>query len=104
MQSDDESMVIDTYCSSASGCKWTSDLDLDYQERSNGMSIVCLFSKYKCRQRTPTISDETIRVDINGYGSFSSSIEFQSSSIAKDEGKHESNTSTSTSTSTDSLL
>ncbi|KAL4341380.1 hypothetical protein GQ457_08G025890 [Hibiscus cannabinus] len=68
IQSDDESMVIDTYCSSASDCKWTSDLDLDDQKRSNGMSIVCLFSKYKCRQRTPTISDETIRVDINGSG------------------------------------
>ncbi|GMI72213.1 hypothetical protein HRI_000890600 [Hibiscus trionum] len=100
MQSDNESMVIDTDCSSASpsiaDCssdrESTLDLNLNSQQRRNGTSILDLFSKFKSHQSAPTISGETMMVDIDGSAHFSSSIEFRSLSSAK-EGIHESSTS-----------
>ncbi|KAE8667936.1 Nucleoside diphosphate kinase 2, IA IA,NDPK IA,ATNDPK2 [Hibiscus syriacus] len=84
MHSDGESMVIDTDCSS--DCQSTGDSKLNSQQRSSSTSILHLFSKFNSRQRTPTISDEILMIDINGSAS---SIEFQSLSSAK-EGNHES--------------
>ncbi|KAE8717440.1 hypothetical protein F3Y22_tig00110045pilonHSYRG00065 [Hibiscus syriacus] len=84
MHSGDESMVIDTDCSS--DCQSTGDSKLISLQRSNCTSNIHLFSRFNSRQRTPTISDETLMMDINASAS-----SFQSLSRAK-EGNHESTT------------
>ncbi|KAH1089065.1 hypothetical protein J1N35_016322 [Gossypium stocksii] len=98
--SDDESMVIDTDCSTVSVSYTSSDFqstsNFNSQQGSNGTSIRYLFSKFRDHQRVSTISDQTMMIESIGSTSVLGSIEFQSLSSGKrSRENHESSTSTS---------
>ena len=97
--SDDEAMVIEADCCSASVSNVSSDSqstgNLNSQQWSEGMSILYLFNKFKGYQRTPTISHEAMMIENDGSASFLSSSEYQPLSRAKEQGNQESSTSSS---------
>ncbi|XVE54532.1 hypothetical protein DITRI_Ditri03aG0089200 [Diplodiscus trichospermus] len=99
IQSDEEAMAIDTDCCSESVSNCSSDFqstgNFNSQQRSEGVSILYLFSKFKGYQRTPANSHEEMIIENDGSASFSSSSECQPLSSAKTQGNHESSTSSS---------
>ncbi|XP_022776109.1 uncharacterized protein LOC111317871 [Durio zibethinus] len=97
ISSDEEAMVVDTDCSSASVSNGSSDCQStgNSQQRSEGVSILYLFSKFKAYQRTPTASHEAMMIENDGSASFSSSSECQPLSSAKEQGNQESSNGSS---------
>ncbi|XVF11605.1 hypothetical protein REPUB_Repub08aG0041500 [Reevesia pubescens] len=99
ISSNEEAMVIDTDCSSATASNSSSDCqstgNLNSQQRSEGVSILHLFSKFKGYQLAPTIGREAMMIENDGYACFSSSSECQSLRSTKEQGNQESSNSCS---------
>ncbi|XWS60316.1 hypothetical protein CRYUN_Cryun07bG0025500 [Craigia yunnanensis] len=99
ISSNEEAMLIDTDCCSASVSNGSNDCrstgNLNSQQQSESVSILYLFSKFKGDQRAPTISHEAMMIENDGSASFSSSSECQSLSSAKDQRNQESSSSSS---------
>ncbi|XP_022738791.1 uncharacterized protein LOC111291370 [Durio zibethinus] len=97
--SSDEAMVIYTDCSFASVSNSSSDCqstgNLNSQQRSEGVSILYLFSKFKDYYRTPTVGHEAMMTENDGSASFSSSSERQSLTGIKKRGNLEFSNSSS---------